>query len=103
LNEYENNLNSQANARDYLITYLTNLQITTSHSIILQSSALAQLTQTPTQLTRNAATLAAEKSYQLSLALYSMATEIAYEDVQIASTQLTQCAANVLTVRNIWI
>jgi hypothetical protein len=42
--------------------------------------------------------IASDRCYQLSLALYSMATQIAYEDVQTASTQLTQCATNVLTV-----
>lgn len=99
MSEYEKDLNSQANARDYLMTYVTNLPITTSNSIKLQSSSLAQLTQSTNQLTRNAATLAIDKCYQLSLALYSIATQISYEDAQIASTQLTQCASNVLTVR----
>ena len=99
MNDYEKDLNSQANARDYLMTYVTNLPITTSNSIKLQSSSLVQLTQSTNQLTRNAATFAIDKCYQLSLALYSIADEISYEDVQIASTQLTQCASNVLTVR----
>ena len=93
-------LNSQANVRDYLINFITNLQITTSNSIKLQSSSLVQLTQSTNQLTRTTATLAMEKCYQLSLALYSLARKISFEEVQIASTQLTQCATNVLTVRN---
>jgi hypothetical protein len=98
--EYEKYLNSQANARDYLMSYVTNLQITNSNSIKLQSSSLAQLTQSTNQLTRNAAILAIQKCYQLSLSLYSLAYQISYEDVQIASNQLTQCATNVLTVKD---
>jgi len=82
------------------MSYVTNLQITNSNSIKLQSSSLAQLTQSTNQLTRNAATLAIQKCYQLSLSLYSLAYQISYEDVQIASNQLTQCATNVLTVKD---
>lgn len=81
------------------MSYITNLQITTSNSIKLQATSLAQITQSINQLTRNAATLAANKCYQLARALYSIAGKIAYEDVQIISIQLTQCATNVLTVR----
>jgi hypothetical protein len=51
--EFNKELNSQANVRDYLITYTTNLAITTSNSIKLQASSLAQLTQATNQLTRN--------------------------------------------------
>jgi hypothetical protein len=43
--------------------------------------------------------MVSDKCYQLSLALYSMANEISYEDVQITATQLIQCAANILNVR----
>jgi len=48
-------LNIYANARDYLMTYITNLAITTSDSIKLQASTLAQLTTATNQLTRAAA------------------------------------------------
>ncbi len=44
--------------------------------------------------------LASTKCYQLSLALQSMARKISYEDVQMAATYITQCATNVLTVKN---
>ncbi|CAF4401936.1 unnamed protein product, partial [Adineta steineri] len=50
---YNIQLNSLANVRDYLVTFITNLLITTSNSIILQSSSLVQLTQSTNQLTRN--------------------------------------------------
>ncbi|CAF4422957.1 unnamed protein product, partial [Adineta steineri] len=50
---YNVELNSLANVRDYLVTFITNLLITTSNSIILQSSSLVQLTQSTNQLTRN--------------------------------------------------
>jgi 2-phosphoglycerate kinase len=55
LAEYNQHLNSYANVRDYLMTYTTNLAITTSDSIKLQASTLAQLTETTNQLTRAAA------------------------------------------------
>jgi hypothetical protein len=45
-------LNTQANVRDYLMSFTTNLLITTSNSIKLQASSLAQLTQATNQLTR---------------------------------------------------
>jgi hypothetical protein len=54
LNEYEKELNSQAVVRDYLMGFVTNLQITTSNSIKLQSSSLSQLTSATNQLTRTA-------------------------------------------------
>ncbi len=54
MNEYNKELNSQANVRDYLITFITNLAITTSNSIKLQSSSLAEFTQSTNQLTRAA-------------------------------------------------
>ncbi len=53
LDEYNQNLNTYANAREYLITFTTNLSITTVNSIQLQASSLAQMTQTTNQLTRN--------------------------------------------------
>ncbi len=43
--------------------------------------------------------IASEKCYQLSLALSSMSTRIAYEDVQSAANDLLQCATNVFSVR----
>lgn len=51
---YLQDINSQANARDYLMSSMTNLPINTINSIKLQSSSLAQLTQATNQLTRNA-------------------------------------------------
>jgi hypothetical protein len=54
LEEFQRDLNSQANVRDYLISFSTNLAITTPQSIKLQASALAQLTGATNQLTRNA-------------------------------------------------
>jgi hypothetical protein len=52
LNEYNKQINSDANVREYLITFTTNLAITRSNSIILQSSFLAQLTKATNELTR---------------------------------------------------
>ncbi|CAF1380176.1 unnamed protein product, partial [Rotaria sordida] len=97
LTEFIKKLNTQANIRDYLMTFTTNLPITTISSIKLQSSSLVQLTQSTNQLTRTALTIASNRCYQLSLALYSMAGQFPYEDIQIAANQLTQCATNVLT------
>jgi hypothetical protein len=61
VSEFNKELNSQANIRDYLMTFATNLTITTSNSIKLQASSLAQLTQATNQLTR--ATLVRKKSF----------------------------------------
>jgi hypothetical protein len=52
LNEFNKEINSYANVQEYLITYTQNLAITTSSSIQLQSSTLAQLTKSTNQLTR---------------------------------------------------
>jgi hypothetical protein len=61
LTEFIEQLNSQANIRDYLIPFTTNLAITTSISIKLQALSLAQLTQATNQLTRT--TLVRTKSF----------------------------------------
>lgn len=42
--------------------------------------------------------IASDRCYKLSLALQSMSGKIPYEDVQIAATDLIQCATNVLSV-----
>ena len=52
--EYNRQLNSYANVRDYLMPFVANLPITTAASIKLQASSLAQLTQATNQLTRTA-------------------------------------------------
>lgn len=98
--EYRKDLNIQASIRDYLIPFLSNLQITTMSSTLLQSSSLAQMTKATNQLTRTATTSAAEKCYQLALVFYSIADKVSFEDVQTAAKQLTQCASNVRTVRD---
>jgi hypothetical protein len=54
LADYNQQLNEHANVRDYLMTFPTNLAITTSDSIKLQASTLAQLTGATNQLTRTA-------------------------------------------------
>lgn len=97
-NDFEKQLNSLANIREFLIPFATNLQITTSNSIKLQASTLAQLTQTTNQLTRQSLILVSEKCLQLSLALQSMSLKLSYEDVQTTATSLIQCATNILTV-----
>ncbi|CAF0990631.1 unnamed protein product [Adineta steineri] len=97
---YNIQINSLANVRDYLVTFITNLLITTSNSIILQSSSLVQLTQSTNQLTRNTLLLVSNRCYELSAALYSMFEKISYEDAQSASNQLFQCASNILNAVN---
>ncbi|CAF1261744.1 unnamed protein product [Adineta steineri] len=98
--EFNKKLNIQANIRDYLISFTTNLIIANSDSIKLQASALAQLTQATNGLTRNAITIASNKCYQLSMSLYSMATRIPYEDVYTASVAIAECITNVITAVN---
>ncbi len=50
--EFNKQLNTQANVRDYLMSFTTNLAVTNVNSIKLQASSLAQLTQATSQLTR---------------------------------------------------
>ena len=50
--EFNKQLNIQANVRDYLMPFTTNLVIADSNSIILQASSIAQLTQSTNDLTR---------------------------------------------------
>ena len=54
LNEFNKELNSYANVREYLMEFTTDLSILTSNSIKLQSSALVHLTKATNQLTRAA-------------------------------------------------
>ena len=97
--DYANDLNIQANIRDYTTNYIINLAITTMNSIKLQSGSLIQMTGATNQLTRTAATVAIEKCYQLAVALDSLAKSSSFDDVQIGSKQIRQCASNVQTVR----
>ena len=53
--DFQNQLNIRANLREYLISFTENLLITTSDSIKLQSSMLAQLTRATNELTRSTA------------------------------------------------
>jgi hypothetical protein len=55
LAQFQSMLNQQAVARDYLITFVTALSITTPNNIALQASTLAQFTAATNQLTRNTA------------------------------------------------
>ncbi|CAF1035223.1 unnamed protein product [Adineta ricciae] len=100
LDEFNKQLNTYASVRDLLITFTTNLQPATAPAIQLQASALAQLTQATNQLTRSTATTAAQKCYQLAVTLYSLATNIPFEDVQSSSTLIAQCASNALNAVN---
>ena len=96
--EFKKELNSHANVREYLLTFTNELAITTSNSIKLQSATLAQLTKATNQLSRASLNNALDRCYQLTLALHAMSSKIAYEDAQIAATQLIQCGTNILSV-----
>lgn len=65
LDEYIKELDSHANLREYLISFINNHSITTINTIKLQSSILAQLTQATNQLTR--ITLVSKRANVLSL------------------------------------
>lgn len=94
----ETYLNLRANVRDFLIEYLTNLSITTSSSILLQSSSLSQITKSTNQLTRKTLALSAHKTYELAIYLNSIASQMTFEDLQIAVQSLLETSANLLTV-----
>ncbi|CAF1470524.1 unnamed protein product [Adineta ricciae] len=100
LTSYMKQLNSHANVRDYLMTFVPNLAITTSRSIELQATVLAQLTEATNQLTRTSATIASEKCYRLARALNTFSVTISYEDARNAAKQIAQCSSNVLTAIN---
>lgn len=61
--EFNRDLNSQANIREYLISFTQNLLITTSNSIKLQSSSLVQLIESTSALTRTTLSIAADRCY----------------------------------------
>ena len=63
---FNQQLNDYANVRDFLMTFTTNLAVTTVNSIRLQASSLAQLTQATNQLTRSTVVLIAPLSFSLS-------------------------------------
>ncbi|UJR21041.1 hypothetical protein I4U23_024141 [Adineta vaga] len=98
--EFNKEVNSQANIREYLMKFTTKLLITTSSSIKLQATSLAQLTKATNQLTRTTLMAISDRCYQLTLALYSWKTRISFEEVQTSATQLIQCVANVLSAAN---
>ena len=52
--EYRKDLNAQSTARDYLMTVMDALPVTTLNSIKLQSTCLSQLTEATNQLSRAA-------------------------------------------------
>ena len=62
MNQYRTEINSQANAREYLISSMIDLPITTINSIKLQASSLTQLTHATNQLTRYVLTMASNQS-----------------------------------------
>lgn len=70
------------------------------NSILLQATTIAQITQSTNELTRNSSSQLANKCYQLTLALYSIARTIPFEDVQLISSQLIQCSSNILSAIN---
>jgi len=98
--EFEKELNSQSSTREYLISFTGTLLITTVKSIELQSSSLVQLTKSTNQLTRNTISVAADRCFRLTLALQSISMKISQEDAEICSTQLFQCASNLLSAVN---
>ncbi|UJR18151.1 hypothetical protein I4U23_005051 [Adineta vaga] len=100
LNEYNKQVNIYANIRENLIIFITKLAITVPNSIKLQASSLAQLTQATNYLTRTILTIASDRCYNLSLILYSMRTNIPFEDIQAITNLLMQCATNILTAVN---
>ena len=61
LKEFNQQINTQANLRDYLMSFTQNLVIASINSIELQASSLAQLTGATNQLTRNSAVRKQEK------------------------------------------
>lgn len=99
LDQYKAEINSHASIREYLLSFIIPLAITTSDSLEVQAACLAQLTNATSELTRMTISIAFDRCYQLSLALKSMATIISYESVQMIVSQLIQCVLQLRTVR----
>ena len=53
LSAFNQQLNSYAGVRDFLMTFTTGLVVTTANSIKMQACSLSQLTQATNQLTRS--------------------------------------------------
>jgi len=98
--ELEDELNSQSEIREYLISFARILLITTVKSIELQSSSLVQLTKSTNQLTRTTISIAADRCFRLTLALQSISMKISQEDAETCATQLFRCASNLLSAVN---
>jgi len=58
------------------------------------------LTKSTNQLTRNTISVAADRCFRLTLALQSISMKISQEDAEVCSTQLFQCASNLLSAVN---
>jgi hypothetical protein len=115
LDEYERAINRQADMREYLVEYFDSMLISSSNTLKIQATSLAQLTQSTNQLTR--VTLvrisflshhdgdldlvqikASQRCSQLASALLPIADQIPSEDVRLIADQLIQCATHVITV-----
>ncbi|UJR27333.1 hypothetical protein I4U23_008626 [Adineta vaga] len=93
-------VNTQSVVRDYAIQFIGNLSITNVDSIKLQASTMSVLTESTSELTRQAATIAATKCSALVNALSDMADTVSYEDVQMAVTSIADVASKILVSIN---
>ncbi|CAF1468493.1 unnamed protein product [Adineta ricciae] len=100
MNIFQEKLNLNSIIREYLIKYFTQIPLTTSNSVKLQASTLAQFTQSTNELTRISLTFLSNRCYQIAQNLHSRRTILAFEDVQLTVTYLLQCATNLLTAVN---
>ncbi|CAF1478174.1 unnamed protein product [Adineta ricciae] len=96
MKEVNEQLQSQAELREYLSEFITDLTLSIEN-MKMQLSTLIQLTETTNQLTRQTLTIVSQKCHQLAKDLHSLLIKIPYEDVQMVGQQLLQCAANMLT------
>ena len=98
MEEFNEQMNLQAELRENLSEFTTNVRSMTIESIKLQLSTLIQLTETTNQLTRQTFLKISNKCHQLAKDLHSLSIKVPYEDIQMAGQQLLQCSANILTV-----
>ncbi|CAF4665152.1 unnamed protein product [Rotaria sp. Silwood1] len=99
--EYSQQWNHLAEVRDYLISFVTNLMITTIDSIILQSSMLAQLTEITSQLTRDTALLASTRCNELANKLHNIASTTDYDNIKLVVDSIHRCASNTFQAINL--
>ena len=85
LAEFKRNTNIHADVCDALIFYLTDLPVTTTHSLKMQASTLSRVTQTTNQLTRNALVYSLTTAHTVNVSLLLLIIGTGSDEMQSTS------------------